>query len=415
MASPVNPPDTRFFNMLPYYRRDRARASGGFVNGRYAEIYIDGEITADNGLTYGAKIHFHTAVRSPIATEGGPGRQYVYLKGDWGSMEFGNWIGADSVMTLSPMGGGTVGIRKGVGGAFDTPYHSYVQKPKGALAPGHMSPYWFDTSPKATYYTPVLNGFQAGMSYTPSSKHRTDYSTHFDTRPNGATPENDSDWKDVIGLGAQWNGDFGSTSVGLSAVGGLSSDGRDDGKTVDATKTLKRAACEELEPLTPAQTETGMTTLVRWAPDRVTCRVDTYAPPMPSTRQGLGFYELAGKVGFGGFTVAGLYWDFGDGEAPAGAAQDWSGWGLSTSYTFGPYGIEVAYAHAGQSRTLASGKATSSDFDGMSLSLGYMIAPGLAWYGDVVRGTWDVAGTGEPKGDGEYSATVLLSGVMLNF
>ena len=322
--------------------------SGGFVNGRFAEVYFDGELTADNGLTYGAKIHFNTTDRSQYATGGYPGRQYIYLKGDWGSMEFGNWIGADSGLNLCPL----ACTYKGFGG-LDTPYHSYILKPDNFIA-NHINPFWFNQSPKATYYTPVVNGFQAGVSYTPSEN------TFFEPTP-VPTSEQDGQQKDIVGLGSQWNGDFGGTTVGFSAVGAIS-----DGATKKDGSQL----------------------------------------------EGLGYYELTGKVGFGGFVLAGTWWDFGDGGAAKGSNQDYTGWGVDASYAFGPYGLEVQYAHAERS----TGPAVSSDFDGWNVSLGYSIAPGLKWYGEVTRGSYDVMGNmPDQSPDGEYTGTVFLSGLYLNF
>ena len=326
--------------------------NGGFVNGRFAEVYFDGEMTADNGLVYGGKIHMNTSDRSQYTTGGYPGRQYIYLKGDWGSMEFGNWIGADSGLNLCPL----ACTYKGFGG-LDTPYHSYILKPTGVNWPGqqgnaarHINPFWFNQSPKATYYTPVINGFQAGISYTPTDN-------DFFAPPPPPTSEMDGKQKDIIGLGSQWNGDFGGTTLGVSAVGAIS-----DGAT--------NADGSQLE--------------------------------------GLGYYELTSKIGFGGVVVAGTWWDFGDGNAPQGSDGEWTGWALDASYVFGPYGLEVQYAHA--ERSLAR---MSDEFNGWNVSLGYSIAPGLKWYGEVTQGSFDVMGTESP--DGEYTGTVFLSGLYLNF
>ena len=373
------------------------KRSGGFVNGRFAEVYFDGELTADNGLTYGAKIHFNTTDRNQYATGGYPGRQYIYLKGDWGSMEFGNWIGADSGMNLCPL----ACTYKGFGG-LDTPYHSYILKPKGAIA-NHINPFWFNQSPKATYYTPAVNGFQAGVSYTPSEN------TFFEPTP-GPTSEQDGQQKDIVGLGAQWNGDFGGTTVGFSAVGAVS-DGATS-KTGAAYKKEMLTAAKYAEFRAKPPEESGMTRRTVQILEDGGAHVETYTPAKTSQMEGLGYYELTGKVGFGGFVLAGTWWDYGDGGAPKGSDQDYTGWGVDASYAFGPYGLEVQYAHA-EKTTKTMGKTMSSDFDGWNVSLGYSIAPGLKWYGEVTRGSYDVMGTDSP--DGEYTGTVFLSGLYLNF
>ena len=325
----------------------------GFVNGRFSEIFFNGELTADNGLVYGAKIHLNTTDRSETLTSGYPGRHYIYLSGGWGSLEFGNWIGADSGLNLCPLACSYKSY-----GLLDTPYHSYAVKPDGAVS-NHINPYWFDQSPKATYYTPVVNGVQAGISYTPTGG-----GGFFDVTP-GPTSAADGEYKDVIGYGAQWKGEFGGTSLGISAIGAQSDD----------------------------------------ALDEDTANVSA---------QGLGHYEVTAQVGVGGFQVAGTYWDFGDGGAPMGADQDYSGWAINAVYTFGPYGLELQYATAEQERTYADpADNTESEFVGWGIGLGYSIAPGLKWYGEVVKGEWDVEGFDNP--DGEYDSTVGLMGLVLSF
>ena len=378
--------------------------NGGFVNGRFAEVYFDGEMTADNGLVYGGKIHMNTSDRSQYTTGGYPGRQYIYLKGDWGSMEFGNWIGADSGLNLCPL----ACTYKGFGG-LDTPYHSYILKPTGVNWPGqqgnaarHINPFWFNQSPKATYYTPVINGFQAGISYTPTDN-------DFFAPPPPPTSEMDGKQKDIIGLGAQWNGDFGGTTVGFSAVGAISDGAMTAAVPAKFEKTRMTAAeIAKLKPLTEDQKKSGMTRSTSGVGDG-RGDVVTYTPMTPSKQlEGLGYYELTGKIGFGGVVVAGTWWDFGDGNAPQGSDGEWTGWALDASYVFGPYGLEVQYAHA--ERSLAR---MSDEFNGWNVSLGYSIAPGLKWYGEVTQGSFDVMGTESP--DGEYTGTVFLSGLYLNF
>ena len=213
----------------------------------------------------------------------------------------------------------------------------------------------------------MINGFQAGISYTPTDNQ------FFEPTPK-PTSEIDGWQKDIIGLGSQWNGDFGGTTVGFSAVGAIS-----DGATNED-------------------------------PDK--------------SREGLGYYEpdRQGRLRRGRACrhVVGLRRR----QRDQGVDQELKGWALDASYAFGPYGIEVQYAHAERStKTPATmtmdnrAKMQSSDFDGWNVSLGYSIAPGLKWYGEVNRGTFDVMGndptTQDP--DGKYSGTVFLSGLYLNF
>ena len=176
-----------------------------------------------------------------------------------------------------------------------------------------------------------------------------------------------SGYQDKIGLAARWSGDFGGTTMGISVVGGTSDD-----------KTNDKGAV---------------------------------------TNQGLGYYDVSGRVGFSGFVLAGSYWDFGDGNAAPGVEQDYTGWALNASYAFGPYGVELQYAH---SELAPEGGTTSKEFNGWVFALGYSVAPGLKWYGEVIGTTYELdgfPGTDPLKEvtDGEYDSTVFLSGLMLNF
>ena len=366
-----------------------AKRDGGFVNGRFGEIYFNGEMTADNGLVYGAKIHFATTdyhwvradykdticvetegtgddakcVKSETVSSGNatksnnsnfPGREYIYLKGDWGSLELGNWPGPDSTLNFTP----SPTTYKGIGG-MDFAYHSYVQRPAGAIA-NSQSPHWWDVGPKVSYITPSVSGFQAGISYTPQNR------GGFDSAPS-PTDRANTNYQDKIGLAARWSGDFGGTTMGISVVGGTSD---------DSTK--------------PDGTVAG---------------------------QGMGYYDVSGRIGFSGFVFAGSYWDFGDSGAGPGVEQDYTGWALNASYSFGPYGVELQYAQAEQN--LPAGKdasmASMNEFAGWAFALGYSVAPGLKWYGEVVGNNNELKNVAKGAPDGEYKSTVFLSGLMLNF
>lgn len=348
---------------------ESTRRDAGFVNGRFAELYFNGELTADNGLTYGAKIHVNTTDRSTNITSGYPGRHYIYLKGDWGSMEFGNWIGADSGLNLCLL----ACTYKGFGG-LDTPYHSYATKPAGAIA-NHINPYWFDQSPKATYYTPSIGGFQAGVSYTPSGG-----GNFFAVTP-GPTSLKDGEWKDVLGYGLQWNGEFGGTAVAVSFSGAQSDE-------AIATATSQQV-CDPQDAACPAGT--GLRSVTS-----------------ETVMEGLGYYEIGGVIRHAGFQFGGTWWDAGKMGAAQSIDQDYTGWALDAAYSFGPYGVELQYAHAERDRTGAGVAYRTSEFNAWALQLGYSVAPGLKWYGELVGGTWTVNGA-------EDTSTVGLTGLYLSF
>ena len=117
-------------------------------------------------------------------------------------------------------------------------------------------------------------------------------------------------------------------------------------------------------------------------------------------------FQISGMVSHAGFSTGATFWDYGDTYLLPGDSQDYSGWALDATYSFGPYGIEISYAHA--EKVVTGMEAIDSTFDGWALQIGYAVAPGLKWYADLVGNEWDVDGNTE-------DSTVVLTGVNVNF
>lgn len=326
---------------------DDVNRDSGLVAGRWTDVYFNGEMTADNGLVYGAQIRLAAggggnANNIDLLGHSGLGRQYLYVKGSWGSIEAGTWIGAATALNLN-----VAGQYKGNGG-LDFAYKSYIVAPAGAIT-NIQNPHWWDAGEtKVTYYTPVFNGFQAGVTYTPTD-------SPWGTATTGLTA-GDGQAKDVISYGAQWSGDMGGSTVTVSAVGAMSDDAVNNA--------------------------------------------------MSTTTNGIEMFQISGMVAHAGFTTGATFWDYGDTGMLPGDSQDYSGWALDATYSFGPYGIEISYAHA--ERMLTGSAPLDSTFDGWALQIGYAVAPGLKWYADLVGNEWDVDGNTE-------DSTVVLTGVNVNF
>jgi len=348
---------------------------GGIVNGRFAEIYIDGVLTADNGLTYGANVHFNTGSGE---SNGYPGREYIYLNGGFGSIELGNWIGADSAMLICVV----CRTYKGYG-ALDVPYRSYTISPNDNFRNGGVTSHWWNQSEKVTYLSPIINGFQAGVSYTPN------------TTPQAGNVDNVAGYTDMVGAGIQWRHDFDGVAIALGIVGGVS-----DGYVVSGTTGTNEA-------------------------NAVT---------------GIGYYSVDASVNYAGFQFGGSYWDDGNGGAVKGRDFGFkkTGFAMSASYGMGPWGIELQHAQTSSSssnRIVTAAIATSGatglsiapsavtedyDFTAWALSVGYAVAPGLKWYGEVVntdfdhsQNATDQTNNGVYKGDNK--STAVLMGLVLGF
>jgi len=120
------------------------------------EVHLSGEVALDNGITAGA----HMELLMDRADGGDTVEEsYLYLSSSWGRVNFGEEDGAAYLLQVAaPSADDKIdGIRPDIGtflpangGTLD-----YAQDP-------------FGYTNKLTYITPVFNGFQAGVSFTPS-------------------------------------------------------------------------------------------------------------------------------------------------------------------------------------------------------------------------------------------------------
>jgi predicted porin len=129
------------------------------------EIHLNGEVALDNGITAGAHMELLADRADGVDTAAGTGGQtveesYLYLSSSWGRINMGE---EDGIAYLLQVGAPSAddkidGIRPDIGtfNALTGGTISYAQDD-------------FGYTNKLTYITPVFNGFQAGVSYTPSA------------------------------------------------------------------------------------------------------------------------------------------------------------------------------------------------------------------------------------------------------
>jgi len=171
--------------------------TGGSVNDvdfiRNTEVHLSGETTLDTGLTVG----FHTeaevdATQANIADTnadgnfdtavGGDGfnvdESYIYMSGSWGRVNVGDEDGAGYLLQVAaPSADSNIdGIRQ-----FVNPVNYAVLGNAGATIAGNAGigtqnsggiDYDMDPSGKSTkltYLSPIMSGFQLGLSYSPDT------------------------------------------------------------------------------------------------------------------------------------------------------------------------------------------------------------------------------------------------------
>ncbi len=135
---------------------------------RNTEIHFTGETTLDNGLVVGYHIETDADGQNSLGVE----ESYMYLSGGWGRVNFGAEDGVAYLLQVAaPAADENLdGLRQ------------FVQPVNYNVATGGASvfnpaftedvAFDYDQDPtgyadKLTYLTPVLNGFQGGLSYTP--------------------------------------------------------------------------------------------------------------------------------------------------------------------------------------------------------------------------------------------------------
>lgn len=177
----------------------------GFDMLRDTEIHIGGETTLDNGLTIGAHIELSEDGADNSATN----ETYVYFSGNWGRVNVGEENGASYLLQVAAPAGDTNidGIAE-----FINPFTAQTNFTAPDLD------YSMDTDTgkfdKITYLSPVLSGFQVGVSYTPDTNDNS-ADSGIDTSNNTAGA-----YLDGYEIGVRYEGEF--EEVGVVAGAGYS-------------------------------------------------------------------------------------------------------------------------------------------------------------------------------------------------
>lgn len=170
---------------------DDSREINNFDIIRATEVHFSGETTLDNGLTVGAHIE--------TEADGGDGfeveESYVYFSGGWGRVNFGAEDGAQYLLQVeAPSADSNIdGLRQLVnpvnydvltaGGEATILSNANFIANMGNIANGAVLDYAADATgynDKITYLSPIVNGFQAGVSYTPDNGYANSFQVGYD-------------------------------------------------------------------------------------------------------------------------------------------------------------------------------------------------------------------------------------------
>jgi hypothetical protein len=176
-------------------RGDDGRSDRGYQFATDTEVIVRAQGTTDGGTIYGAKIE----LEGDITTTQNADEVGLFFSGGFGRIELGADDGAEDVMMLdaTTIAAGTGGID----GTIDVALGTSVDINDSGDAV------------KATYFTPRVAGFQAGVSFTPDTGDQGDNER--------LTGNQNGNVQNVLGVALNYVGEFGWGDLGLSAGGGF--------------------------------------------------------------------------------------------------------------------------------------------------------------------------------------------------
>ena len=283
-----------------------------FTNDTRINVKAQGK--ADNGLTYGGVIELLADVSGPndnASSNGGHAdKTFLFLESGFGRVEMGSNVGASRTLkvdasTFARATGGIDGdwyryVNANVGTANSV--GSYILTPELPLDLGNTGRDDTFNATKLTYYSPRVQGFQAGLSYIPNNLDR-------GTAAALSTKGNPGQYRDVFDFGANYTNQF--NQIGVAA---------------------------------------SVTSQIGNASD--------------SSQQDLRSYAVGADVNFSGFTLGGSYGNLDkSGEAKGLASnrtQDY--WTLGGGYVQGPVGASVSYLNSERERNKFQNVSVGADY-----------------------------------------------------
>jgi predicted porin len=334
---------------------------------RDTEVHFTGETTLDNGLTVGVHIEATTDLGDGFTVD----ESYMYTSGSWGRVNFGAEDGAAYLLQVAaPSADSNVdGIRQYINGV------NYAIAPNFAVAPvanfTTLNTVEWDyaqdvtaSSDKITYLSPVFNGFQAGVSYTP----------------------------DVGATAFAGNQEANNASRGLAGV------------SADDVDGAYGAAWEAAARYEGQFDQIGLTLGAGYT------RVDLEEDGAAATAAGeddLTAWNVGGAVTWGGFGVGLVYTENDNGQDSAGANTDNDAeiWVLGADYTTGPWKVGASWYNRDDENFAGTAELETDRYSG---GVSYTYGPGMTFRGSVHYVEHDLNSR-------DMDATTFLLGSQVNF
>ena len=334
---------------------------------RDTEVHFTGETTLDNGLTVGVHIEATTDLGDGFTVD----ESYMYTSGSWGRVNFGAEDGAAYLLQVAaPSADSNVdGIRQYINGV------NYALAPNFAVAPvanfTTLNTVEWDyaqdvtaSSDKITYLSPVFNGFQAGVSYTPdvgAAAFAGNQEANNASRGLAGVSADDAEgfYGDAWEVAARYEGQF--DQIGLTLGAGYTH--------------------VELEDNGVAVASNGEDDLAAW--------------------------NVGGAVTWGGFGVGLVYTenDQGQDNSNGGTDNDAEIWVLGADYTTGPWKVGASWYNRDDENFAGTQELETDRYSG---GVSYTYGPGMTFRGSVHYVEHDL-------NNRDMDATTFLLGSQVNF
>lgn len=301
---------------------------------RKSEIFFTGETTLDNGLTvgyYGELFQENGDDTEGLgATDPNSGianrqleESYLYMSGNWGRINLGRENNAAYLLQVAAPGADANIDGQDISFSFINMVSGADQDYKQAGPEASNSLASFQYTDKITYLTPKFNGFQAGVSYTPSADSKT-----FGNNVSGMEADDTvADLENSIDAGLRYDGEF--SGVGVHVGGGYSHAG-----------------------------------------------IETEAAAGSFGSDDYQEWNAGLKLTYEGFGFGGAYnVDNGANSAD----DDTTNWTVGLDYTYGAYTFGASY-FASENE---NGAAADSEFDRWTVGANYTYGPGMSFRGAV--------------------------------
>jgi predicted porin len=284
-------------------------ASGGRKNAFQSdtEVHFKGSTTLDNGIEIGAVIELEAETSSDQVDE-----QYLYINGGFGRFEMGKNDSAADAMGITAPAVGPVGVNDGDMDQWTSAYLIDTVRSSG-------------DQNRATYYTPVMGGFRAGVSFADDSGRNGSFDKEVSGgEVGGLHSDTTGSGDNIVSAGLEFNHDFGGVSLGLSAVGENQGEGN--------------------------------------------------------------WYGFGSNVGFGNFTV-GSSWghiedDYAQGENSR-TADDTDSYDIGVSYAMDAATVSLSYAYSEYGNRAVGSTTTTGEISTVDLGMSYTLGAGVAWKSSI--------------------------------